>query len=139
VDRHEAAKRLAEARVGRLATADAGGVPHVVPFVFAMDGETIYWAVDEKPKRSRELKRLANVRANPNVELVVDHYEEDWQRLWWVRASGPARIVPEGEESTRALQLLAEKYSQYRASPPPGPVIAVEVAHLGWWEGSPGP
>src|SRR5439155_3699218 len=89
VDSGQARKRLGEARVARLATADAGGVPHVVPFVFVLDGETIYWAVDEKPKRTRDLKRLANIRANPNVDVVVDHYDEDWRTLWWVRASGP--------------------------------------------------
>lgn len=136
MDMEEARRRLATARVGRLATADAGGVPHVVPFVFVLDGDTIYWAVDEKPKRSRELKRLANIRANPNVEVVVDRYEEDWARLWWVRASGPARIVAEKREADGALSLLAQKYPQYGASPPRGPVVAVEVAHLRWWESS---
>src|SRR5437016_10406468 len=130
MDRGEARRRLAEARVGCLATADAGGLPHVVPFVFAVDGDTIYWAVDQKPKRTRELKRLANIRANPNVEVVVDHYDEDWANLWWVRASGPARILEDGDEARRALALLAAKYQQDRASPPEGPVVAVEVAHL---------
>ena len=132
-----ARKRLEEARVGRLATADSSGVPHVVPFTFVVDGDTIYWVVDEKPKRSRDLKRLANIRANPNVEVVVDHYDEDWANLWWVRASGPARILEDGDEARRALALLAAKYQQDRASPPEGPVVAVEVAHLAWWEGSP--
>ena len=132
-----ARKRLEEARVGRLATADSSGVPHVVPFTFVVDGDTIYWVVDEKPKRSRDLKRLANIRANPNVEAVVDHYDEDWRELWWVRASGPARVVEDGEEARRAMGLLAEKYPQYRASPPQGPVVAIEVAHFRWWPGTP--
>ena len=133
----EARKRLQEARVGRLATADASGVPHVVPFTFVVDGDTIYWAVDEKPKRSRDLKRLANIRANPNVEAVVDRYDEDWRDLWWVRASGPARVVEDGEEARRAVGLLAEKYPQYRASPPLGPAVSIEIAHLRWWLGTP--
>ena len=133
----EARKRLQEARVGRLATADASGVPHVVPFTFVVDGDTIYWVVDEKPKRSRDLKRLANIRANPNVEAVVDRYDEDWRDLWWVRASGPARVVEDGEEARRAVGLLAEKYPQYRASPPLGPAVAIEIAHLRWWPGTP--
>lgn len=137
MDRGEARTRLAVARVGCLATADAGGLPHVVPFVFVLEGDTIYWAVDEKPKRTRELKRLANIRANPNVEVVVDHYDENWATLWWVRASGPARILEDGDEAHRALALLAAKYPQERASPPQGPVVAIEVAHLAWWEGSP--
>ena len=105
--------------------------------MFVLDGETIYWAVDEKPKRTRELKRLANIRANPNADVVVDHFEELWDRLWWVRAGGPARIVEDAEEARRALELLADKYPQYRRSPPQGVVVAVEVAHLRWWEGSP--
>jgi PPOX class probable F420-dependent enzyme len=121
--------------VGRLATADAGGVPHVVPFVFALDGDTVYWAVDEKPKRSRSIKRLANIQTNPNVEVVVDRYTERWDRLWWVRATGPARIVQEGTEEERAQVLLAAKYRQYRKQPPQGPVVAIEVARLTWWEG----
>jgi PPOX class probable F420-dependent enzyme len=135
MDRREARRRLAEARVGRLATADAGGVPHVVPFVFALDGDTVYWAVDEKPKRSRAIKRLANIQANPNVEVVVDRYAERWDRLWWVRATGPARIVQEEGEEERARVLLAAKYRQYRRQPPQGPVVAIEVARLTWWEG----
>ena len=108
-----------------------------MPFTFVVDGDTIYWVVDEKPKRSRDLKRLANIRANPNVEAVVDHYDEDWRELWWVRASGPARVVEDGEEARRAMGLLAEKYPQYRASPPQGPVVAIEVAHFRWWPGTP--
>jgi PPOX class probable F420-dependent enzyme len=135
MDRAEALRRLREARVGRLATVDTGGLPHVVPFVFAVDGETIYSAVDAKPKRSRELRRLDNIRANPNVQLVVDHYEEAWDRLWWVRAGGPARMVTDDEEFDRAVELLAAKYAQYGEEPPPGPVIAITIAHLRWWEG----
>jgi PPOX class probable F420-dependent enzyme len=136
VDREEARTRLDEARVGRLATSDPSGVPHVVPFVFVLDGDTIYWAVDDKPKRTRDVKRLANIRANPNVEVVVDHYEEDWENLWWVRATGPARVVEDAREEGRALSRLAEKFPQYRKAPPPGPVVAIEVAHLRWWSGS---
>jgi PPOX class probable F420-dependent enzyme len=135
LDRAEARRRLSEARVGRLATADAGGVPHVVPFVFVLDGDTIYWTVDGKPKRAPEIKRLANIRANPNVEVIVDRYEERWDRIWWIRAAGPARVVESDNEAARALDLLAEKYPQYRTSPPPGPVVAIQVARLTWWEG----
>lgn len=135
MDRREATRRLEEARVGRLATADAGGVPHVVPFVFVLDGNTLYWAVDEKPKRSRQIKRLANIRVNPNVEAVIDRYGERWDKLWWVRAAGPAQIVETQEELDRALGLLAAKYRQYRKQPPLGPVVAIEVAKLTWWEG----
>lgn len=129
----EALRRLAEARVGRLATADAAGTPHVVPFVFVVKGATLYWAVDGKPKRSPRLKRLANIEANPNVEVVVDRYDEDWSRLWWVRASGVARVLPEGDERELALRLLASKYPQYMAEAPTGPVVAVTLTRVTGW------
>jgi PPOX class probable F420-dependent enzyme len=138
MDRREAKKRLGEARVGRLATADAGGIPHVVPFVFALDGDTLYWAVDEKRKRTRQIKRLANIASNPNVEVVVDRYAERWERLWWVRAAGPAHVVEGEAEEQRALALLAAKYRQYRKQPPGGAVVAIQVARLSWWEGRTG-
>jgi PPOX class probable F420-dependent enzyme len=134
MDHAEALRRLGEARVGRLATADAEGRPHVVPFVFALDEETLYWAVDEKPKRSKDLKRLANIRENPRAEVVVDSYEEDWTKLWWVRASGRARILDPGGEHDRALSLLAEKYRQYAAATPPGPVVAIDLELITSWE-----
>src|SRR5438445_9100520 len=127
MERKEALERLASARVGRLATGDASGTPHVVPFVFALDDETAYWAVDDKPKRSARLKRLANIEVNPNVEMVIDGYDEDWTRLWWVRASGPARILEAGPERSRALELLAAKYPHYRDHRPTGEVVAIEI------------
>ncbi len=132
----EALRRLGEARVGRLATADRQGVPHVVPFAFAVDGRTVFWAVDRKPKRSKRLKRLDNIEANPNVELVVDHYDEDWEALWWVRAAGTARIVVDPDERDRALALLREKYGQYRTALPDGPVVAVDLVRVSGWESS---
>ena len=130
----EALERLASARVGRLATADAAGVPHVLPFVFVMDGRTLYWAVDRKPKRSQRLKRLENIRANPNVEVVVDRYEEDWNAVWWVRAAGSARVVGDGQEKDKALQLLKDKYPNYSNEPPDGPVVAIDVIRISSWE-----
>jgi len=136
VDEPEALGRLAGSPVARLATVGPDGHPHVVPCVFAMAGRTIYWAVDQKPKRSNELKRLANIRANPNVELVADHYEGDWSRLWWVRATGTARIVEGQDERARALQLLAQKYGQYREQPPEGAVVAIDVSRVSSWEGT---
>jgi PPOX class probable F420-dependent enzyme len=126
---------VAEARVGRLATMDPDGRPNVVPFVFVLDGDTLYSAVDEKPKRSRRPRRVANIDARPDVTVLVDHYEEDWARLWWVRLRGRGRIVGDGPEFDRALTLLAEKYGQYRDAPPPGPVIAIEILEWRSWEG----
>jgi PPOX class probable F420-dependent enzyme len=138
MDEPEAWERLRSARVGHLATSGPDGTPHVVPFVFALDSTTLYWAVDAKPKRSRELKRLANIRANPNIEVVVDAYQEDWHSLWWVRATGTARILEPGQEWTRALALLEGKYLQYRDDPPPGPVVAIDVTRLVSWEAGAG-
>ncbi len=135
MDEDTAWERLGAARVARLATADAGGIPHVVPFVFAAAGRTLYWAVDQKPKRSRALRRLANIAANPNVEVVADHYEEDWGRLWWVRATGTGRVVEDEGERARALDALTRKYEQYRSAPPDGPVVAIDVVRIAWWEG----
>ena len=112
---------------------DAGGRPHVVPICFVLDGDTLYTAVDEKPKRTRRLKRLANIEANPHVEVLIDHYEDDWSRLWWVRLRGVARIG----EDPRAVELLAAKYPQYRQQRPTGPVIAVTVEERGEWTASP--
>jgi len=134
MDRQDALHRLAGARVGHLATADLGGIPHVVPLVFVLIGETIYWGVDRKPKRSRDLKRLRNIRVNPNVQLVADHYEEDWSRLWWVRVTGHARIVEDDDEADEALGALGEKYPQYGVEPPSGPVVAIEIVRMSGWE-----
>ena len=125
--------RLTAARVARLATTDPDGRPHLVPIVFALDGDTLYSAVDQKPKRSQMLRRIENARARPEVTILVDHYEEDWGRLWWIRLRGRARVLDEGDERTRALGLLREKYAQYRAEPPDGPVLAVDVTEVREW------
>lgn len=127
--------RLAAARVARLATTDADGRPHLVPIVFALAGDTLYSAVDEKPKRSRTLRRIENARARPEVTVLVDHYEEDWDALWWIRLRGRARVLDEGEERERALALLTEKYPQYREERPEGPVLAVDVTEVRDWKG----
>lgn len=136
MDEAVALARLGSARVGRLATADAAGVPHVIPFVYALSGRTVYWAVDRKPKRSPRLKRLDNIRANPNVEMVVDGYDEDWSSLWWVRAGGRARVVEEGNVRARAFSLLVEKYPQYAEQPPDGVVVAIDIERLSSWQAS---
>jgi PPOX class probable F420-dependent enzyme len=130
----EARRRFAAARVARLATADATGRPHLVPMVFALAGDTIYSAVDKKPKRSTSLRRLANVAANPQVAVLVDHYDDDWRTLWWVRADGTGRVLDAAEPEGRdAVAQLTERYPQYRLQPPPGPVLAVDVEHWSGW------
>lgn len=125
--------RLTAARVARLATTDPDGRPHLVPIVFALEGDTLYSAVDRKPKRSSQLRRIENARARPDVTILVDHYEEDWGRLWWIRLRGRARVLEQGEERERALILLREKYPQYRSEPPDGPVLAVDVTDVREW------
>jgi PPOX class probable F420-dependent enzyme len=125
--------RLAAARVARLATTDPDGRAHLVPIVFALDSETLYSAVDRKPKRSSKLRRIENARARPDVTILVDHYEENWGGLWWIRLRGRARVLDDGEEHDHALALLQEKYPQYRAEPPEGPVLAVDVTEVREW------
>jgi PPOX class probable F420-dependent enzyme len=126
-------ERLTTARVARLATTDPDGRPHLVPIVFAVEGDTLYSAVDRKPKRSKKLRRIENARVRPDVTILVDHYEDDWRRLWWIRLRGRARVLDEGEERERALALLQEKYLQYRTEPPDGPVLAVDVTDVRDW------
>jgi PPOX class probable F420-dependent enzyme len=124
---------VAAARVARLATVGRDGRPHVVPICFVLDGSTLYTAVDEKPKRTRRLKRLENIEANPHVEVLIDHYEDDWSKLWWVRLRGTARIV----EDPRAVDLLVAKYPQYAERRPEGPVIAIDIEEQSEWTSSP--
>ena len=105
---------LAVARVGRLATADASGRPLVVPVCYAIEDGRIYSAVDAKPKRTRELRRLRNIAENPLISLVVDEYDEDWTRLRYVIVEGHADVLSDGDEFTRAIDRLVAKYPQYR-------------------------
>ena len=128
-------QRLAQAQVAHLATAGMDGRPHVVPITFATDGETLYFAVDAKPKRTTNLKRLQNIAANPAVSVLVDRYEDDWTRLWWVRVDGTARIVEDPAEWERAIDLLMKRYPQYRHTRPQGPVVAISMDRLSGWSG----
>jgi PPOX class probable F420-dependent enzyme len=126
--------RVAQSRVARLATIGPDGKPHIVPIVFALDGDTLYSAVDAKPKRSRTLTRIENARRNPGVSILVDEYDEDWSRLWWIRLRGRARVLDEGEEASHALVLLTAKYDQYQESPPGTPVLAVDIDEWRGWD-----
>jgi PPOX class probable F420-dependent enzyme len=127
-------QRVAEARVGRLATIDSDGRAAMVPFGFVLDGQTLFSSVDQKPKSTTRLRRLDNIRRDPRVTVLVDHYEDDWSRLWWVRLRGRGRVIDRGPERDRAVGLLVEKYPQYRDSPPSGPVIAIEVDEWRGWQ-----
>jgi PPOX class probable F420-dependent enzyme len=131
-------RRRAEASpVARLATVDADGRPHLVPCCFAVDGEIAYSVVDHKPKRSVALRRLDNIRGNPAVCLLVDHYADDWSELWWVRFDGDARLLTDGAEHERAIAALCAKYAQYRATPPSGTVLALDITGVRSWSATP--
>jgi PPOX class probable F420-dependent enzyme len=127
-----AEERLAQARVGRLATVTAVGRPHIVPVCFVLHERRIYTAVDAKPKATSELARLENVRATGRASILVDHYEEDWTSLWWVRVDGVAEVI----RSERAVDALADKYEQYRSARPAGPVIAIAPDRWRSWVAS---
>lgn len=129
-------ERVGTAKVARLATTDPDGRSHLVPIVFVLDGQTLYSAVDAKPKRSRRLRRVANARERPDVTVLVDHYEDDWRRLWWVSLRGRARVLDTGEEAEQALRLLVEKYERYRSEPPGRPVLAVDILEWRSWDAS---
>jgi PPOX class probable F420-dependent enzyme len=133
----EARRRFATSPVARLATVDSTGRPHLVPLVFVVRGDTIYSGVDAKPKRSTALRRLANIAANPRVALLVDHYEDDWDRLWWVRADGTGRVLdPAQPEGRLALGLLVARFARYEST---GAVLAVDVDRWsGWSAATPG-
>jgi PPOX class probable F420-dependent enzyme len=133
-------RRIARARVGHLATSD-GSRPTVVPVCFVLLGDTIYHPIDAKPKsvNAGRLRRVKNIRANPKAALLIDHYVEDWRRLWWVLLHGRARLVASGPEQERAIAALRRKYSQYRTTTPLAAgalVIALDVRRLRHWRAS---
>jgi PPOX class probable F420-dependent enzyme len=132
----EARARFEHAQVARLATANADGVPHIVPITFALDEDTIVTAVDAKPKRDAQLRRLENIGANPRVSVLVDRYDDDWAVLWWARADGVARFVTDGPEFDRAAALLRARYRQYARTAIPGPAVLIEVARWTSWSAS---
>jgi PPOX class probable F420-dependent enzyme len=132
----EAQRLVASARVARLATVGGDGQPHLVPVTFAVDGDLIYTTVDHKPKKSANLRRLRNVRENPRVALLVDHYTEDWDQLWWVRIEGWASVVDDERGLQDPLDVLAERYEQYQKHRPAGPVIVIQVDRWKGWSSS---
>jgi PPOX class probable F420-dependent enzyme len=130
----DAAESFAAAPVAVLATVDSGSVPHVVPVVFAVRGGVVYTAVDAKRKTTRRLRRLANIAANPRVSMLVDHYDDDWSQLWWVRADGLAEVHDSGEQMAIGYAELRRKYLQYERVALDGPVVTVHVDHWSSWQ-----
>ena len=133
MDVGEARRRLAAARVGHLATVTVANRAHVVPCCFVLLADTVYSPVDAKPKSTLALRRLENIESNGAASLLVDHYEEDWDTLWWVRVDGTGRTVEEAVERDEAIDLLRAKYEQYRAVSIPGPVLAIDIEHWRTW------
>ena len=129
-----ARERFTSAPFAQLATAGADGVPHLVPVVFAGNNDVVYTAVDAKRKSAQRLRRMVNIEANPTVSLIVDHYDDDWSQLWWVRADGIAEIHYSGEEMATGYFELRRKYVQYKRIALDGPVIAVTVARWSGWQ-----
>lgn len=132
-------ERFARGRVARLATVDGRGQPHLVPVVFAAYGDTIAIPVDHKPKTTYRLKRMRNIEGDPRVSLLVDEYDDDWNRLWWARADGEALVEHAGPSWEEARERLAARYHQYRDEPPEEAVILVEVHRWSGWSAAEGP
>jgi PPOX class probable F420-dependent enzyme len=131
---------LRSARTGHLATSDSEGRPHVIPFCYVFDGESIYSVLDAKPKTTplRQLRRVRNILANPQVSVVIDHYEEDWSRLHYVLVSGEAELLESGEECSRSIAMLRQKYPQYRQMDlDDRPVIKIIPARFSPWSSQP--
>ena len=126
--------RVTSARVARFGTVRPDGRPHLVPVTFALADDTVVTAVDHKPKSTTALQRLANIAADPRVTLLVDHYDEDWQQLWWVRLDGTAHVVAtDDDERAGCVELLAAKYADYRERPPAGPAVIIRVQTVVCW------
>ena len=136
LESEEMRSRIDGAMVARLATVGRDGRPHIVPITFALDDDTIYFAVDFKPKKTADLQRLRNIEANPSVSVLVDHYEDDWTKLWWVRVDGGARIVIDGAVFEKGIALLTQRYAPYRSVRPVGPVVAIAVERMTGWSAS---
>ncbi len=129
-------RRIATMNVARLATVSRDGRPHIVPITFAATDEALYFAVDRKPKKTTDLQRLRNIEANPAVSVLFDHYDDDWNNLWWVRIDGHARVVREGPDFNEAIALLTERYPQYRTATPGGPAVKITIDRMSGWSAS---
>lgn len=136
MDRAEALARLERSSIAHLATTRPDGGPHLVPVTFALDGGRIVHMIDHKPKATTRLQRLVNIEANPRASLLVDHYNDDWARLWWVRVDGTAQVVEAGPDWEAARASLSSKYHHYEDRPPQGPAVFIAVEKVTGWVGS---
>ncbi|MEV6912053.1 TIGR03668 family PPOX class F420-dependent oxidoreductase [Amycolatopsis sp. NPDC051071] len=132
----EARARFEGQRIARLATTGSDGAPHLVPVTFVVEGDSIAFAIDHKPKSTTALRRLKNIAENPVVGFLTDHYDEDWAELWWARADGVARVLTDPAEQALPVRLLREKYPQYEAQPPPHAVVSALVHSWSGWRAS---
>jgi PPOX class probable F420-dependent enzyme len=130
-------QRFATGQVARLASVRPGGAPHLVPIVFALVQDVVFSAVDHKPKGAGRLQRLTNLEAEPRCSLLVDSYDPDWARLWWVRADGRAEVIDDPGHRHPGLLALAERYEAYRGRPPTSTLVAVTVTTWTGWSASP--
>jgi PPOX class probable F420-dependent enzyme len=129
----QARTRFVDSPVAVLGTADASGATHLVPVTFLVSGDSVFIAIDDKPKRSQDLKRLRNIAANPRVCLLAQHYEPDWSRLWWARGDGTARVIEPDDVPGTVRAGLVKRYPWYAQNPPNGPVIEVTVERWSGW------
>jgi PPOX class probable F420-dependent enzyme len=129
MEHEEMRRRAVSARAARVGTFDERGHIHLVPIVFVIEGDTLYSSTDEKPRA----KRLRNLQRDPRVSVVIDVYDEEWSKVWWVRLVGRGRAVEEGPEFERARRLLCEKYPQFEGDPGGGPIMAVDVDEWSGW------
>lgn len=127
-------EKLTTTRVATLGTVDADGDVRLVPVCFASTNGRLVSAVDHKPKRTGQLRRLDDIRAQGRATLLLDQYDEDWTQLWWVRVRGVAEVhPPDSDAAAGAYEALGRKYAQYRDHPPHGDVVTVAIDELRWW------
>jgi PPOX class probable F420-dependent enzyme len=133
MDEEEAREHFAAAQVATLSTVSADGIPHLVPVVFAVANDVVYTAVDTKKKTTHRLRRMRNIEQNPHVCMLANHYDDDWDQLWWVRADGTAEIHDRGEEMAAGYDMLRRKYPQYQRLSLTGPVISIAISRWSSW------
>jgi PPOX class probable F420-dependent enzyme len=123
---------LRTSRVGHLGFVDDADRPRVLPITFALAGDVVWSAIDSKPKRSAEPARVRWLRRRPRAALVVDRYDDDWERLAWVQLLGAVSVL-ELDDGPAGVEALTAKYEQYRDEPPPGPLLRLDVDRVLHW------